>query len=272
MYATDFIYDGEYLSDYGFIICEFDYSSGATFVNAGATISFNTISMNHGKKYSLASTKYEECIGAVFDICKDPDTQTDRTVSEFEYEQLIRWLNRNEFLRMQFRTGERKRCYYDASFNIEKIIIGGILYGLRLTMVTNRPFGYGDTRTWEFEVTSSDITNDTVYKLEDISEEIGCLYPTVELICYARGELIISNQTFEWSTIINNCTPNLQLKMDGENQTILILNGSHDNLWNDFNYKFFKIGNTYKNRINKIKVSLPCKIKISYNPIIKRVP
>lgn len=44
MYALDFEYDGQYLSDYGFIICDFNSSSGADIVSAGSMITFNTVS------------------------------------------------------------------------------------------------------------------------------------------------------------------------------------------------------------------------------------
>ena len=48
MKALDFEYDGQLLSDYGFIICNFDYGSGATEVSSGATITFSKKSHNGG--------------------------------------------------------------------------------------------------------------------------------------------------------------------------------------------------------------------------------
>ena len=35
MFALDFEYDGRYLSDYGFIICDFNGSSGAEEITLG---------------------------------------------------------------------------------------------------------------------------------------------------------------------------------------------------------------------------------------------
>ena len=52
MYACDFEYDGQYLSDYGFIICNFNGSSDFDVVSAGSKITFNTVSRHRGKKYS----------------------------------------------------------------------------------------------------------------------------------------------------------------------------------------------------------------------------
>ena len=38
MYAKDFEYDGQSLSDYNCIVCDFDGSSGAVFASAGSSI------------------------------------------------------------------------------------------------------------------------------------------------------------------------------------------------------------------------------------------
>ena len=43
MYATDFEYDGQYLSDYGFIICDFNYSKGSVTVDTGSKLSFEKV-------------------------------------------------------------------------------------------------------------------------------------------------------------------------------------------------------------------------------------
>ena len=51
----DFEYDNRYLSDFGFIICHFDGSSGIETVSAGSAITFSKVSRNSGKQYSLIS-------------------------------------------------------------------------------------------------------------------------------------------------------------------------------------------------------------------------
>ena len=73
MRAIDFNYDGKSLSSYNFIVCDFNFSEGANEVDAGSTLTFNKVSRNYGKTYSLSSTQYNECITTTFDICKNPD-------------------------------------------------------------------------------------------------------------------------------------------------------------------------------------------------------
>ena len=64
MYAIDFSYDKNFLSDFGMVICSFDSPSGTQTVSAGSKITFNTVPMHNGKKYSLTGTQYDECITA----------------------------------------------------------------------------------------------------------------------------------------------------------------------------------------------------------------
>lgn len=269
MYAIDFEYDGQYLSDYGFIVCHFDATTGANVVNAGSKITFNKVSRNNGKSYSLASTKYEECIQTTFDICKDPDLYDyeDREISNDEYRDLMRWLNRREFLKFQVLEDEANEsdvCFYNVSFNISKINIAERLYGLQLTLESDKPFGYGQEQSisWNFSDTSISKT------LRDVSDEIGYTYPNMIITCNAEGDLSIFNELVNCTMVIKNCSVGETIKIDGEHQIITTTYNSHD-IFNDFNYEFFRIGNTIDNRNNKISVSKPCDIIIKYTPIIK---
>ena len=274
MYAIDFEYDGQYLSDYGFIICHFDASTGANFADAGSKITFNKVSRINGKSYSLTSTKYAECIQTTFDICKNPDLYDyeNREISNDEYRDIMRWLNRREFLKFQVindedNNFERDTCYYNASFNIDKIKINEKLYGMRLTMETDKPFGYGQEFREEWTITNASESK----LLIDVSDEIGYTYPNMKIICHSDGDLSIINKATDCTMVIKNCSKGEIITIEGDELIIYTSNKSHD-ICNDFNYEFFRIGNTYKNRDNIITVSIPCQVIISYAPIIKDIP
>ena len=272
MYAIDFEYDGQYLSDYGFIICSFDGASGSETVNAGSKITFNTVPMHSGKRYSLTGTQYDECITTTFSICKNPcnyDDFDDMKITNDEYRDLMRWLNRREFLKFQiFDEDENTRdaCYYNASFNIEKVLVGGLLYGLTLTMETDKPFGYGEEQVSVYEMKS-----DTEYVLYDISDEIGYVYPSVTITCNADGNLWLKNLSEECLMVIDNCSAGEVITIDGNTQIVSTSYDSHA-IYDDFNFEFFKIGNTFDNRENVITSTLPCTLEIKYEPIIKDTP
>lgn len=271
--AIDFEYDNRYLSDYRFVICDFDYSDGAKSVSAGSTITFNKVSRNKGKKYSLTSTQYDECITATFDICKNPDDfdAEDMEISDEEYRNIMRWLNRREFLKFQIIDNggdfSKSICYYNASFNLEKITIGEKLYGIRLSMESDRPFGFGEEQKVNLDFSNSN----TIKVLCDVSDEIGYTYPTVIITCLEGGDLSLCNLSENCTTLIKNCVSGEIVTLYGDTQIITTTQASHD-ISNDFNYEFFRIGNTINERNNKISASLPCNVVIKYTPIIKDTP
>lgn len=274
MRAIDFEYDNQYLSDYGFIICDFNFSSGANEVDAGSTITFNKISRHSGKRYGLSSTQYDECITTSFDICKNPDIYDpeDMEISNDEYRDIMRWLNRREFLKFQVIDDgndnfERDTCYYNASFNVNKIKINEKLCGMRLTMETDKPFGYGQEQSVSWTFSDSNVSK----ILSDISDEIGYTYPTVIITINRNGDLSLYNELENCTTVIKNCKVGEVITLNGDTQIITTTYAGHD-ICNDFNFEFFRIGNTINNRNNRISVSLPCNVVIKYTPIIKDTP
>lgn len=272
MYAIDFEYDGQCLSDYGFIICQFDASSGVTVADAGSKITFNKVSRNQGRNYSLTSTRYDECIQTTFDICKNPDLYKYeyREITNNEYRTLMRWLNRREFLKFHMldeKIEDKDDCYFNVSFNISKIKIFEKLYGLRLTLESDKPFGYGQKQSVSLNFSDSS----ELKILNDVSDEIGYIYPNMKITCNANGDLSIFNALENCTMVIKNCSVGEIITIDGETQTIATSYNSHD-ICNDFNYEFFRIGNTIDNRSNLISVSKPCQVIIEYTPIIKDTP
>lgn len=268
LYATDFEYDGECLSDYGFIVCDFNASTDANIVSAGSQLNFNKVSKNQGKSFSLSSTQYKECISTTFDICKNPDVYDDLEITDDEFRELFRWLNRREFLSFRVIEDEKEDRYYEASFNVSKVKIREKLYGLELNMETNKPFAYGKKKSFLLDFTSSNESKE----LYDFSDEVGCISPLIEITCITAGDHIISNSTTGCRTTIRNCSVGEIITIDNENQIIKSSLRLDKDIANDFNYDFFKIENTYKNRANIISSQYPCKLQITYCPVIKDAP
>lgn len=285
MFAYDFEYDGLYLSDFGFTICSFDSESGTNTVSAGSSIAFNKISRNKGKSNFLIGSKYDECIKTTFNICKTNcnDDNENMIITTDEFRDLMRWLNRPEFHRFQIIDDSekfREPCYFDASFNIEKIFVADELYGLRLTMETDKPFGYGETQKYVLDAPEKYVTAGTAItavipdlNIYDTSDEIGETYVDMDITCYKDGDIVIDNKSLGSGTHleIKNCKQGEKIHIDGNNLIITSTNSSHD-IANDFNYNFLKIRNTFNDRKNRIVTYTFCKIEISYTPIIKDIP
>lgn len=270
MFAVDFEYDDRRLSQYGFIICYFDSNTPEN-ISAGSQITFNKVQRDYGKSYSLVSTSYEECVTASFSICKDPCLYGDDPyISHTELRDLMRWLNRREFLRFQLLgldDDTYESCYFYASFNVEKVLSFGRLVGLNLTMETNAPFGFGQEQVakWSFAEAGE---SKVIY---DMSDEIGYLRPDIKITLGSACDLVISNNMFDEQMTLANCTAGEIITIDGKNQIITSSKPLHD-IANDFNYTFLKIGNTIYDRANRITVNAPCTMELRYSPIIKEVP
>ena len=153
------------------------------------------------------------------------------------------------------------------SFNVAKIKIAEVLCGIRLTMETDKPFAYGEEQLFDWTVSNST----TRYKVTDLSDEIGTTYPTIKIICSQAGDMTVYNDRDNKNVVIKNCSVGEIISIDGSIQTISTSLNSHK-IQNDFNYEFPKIINTFDNRDNYFRFSLPCAVELSYTPIIKDVP
>ena len=181
---------------------------------------------------------------------------------------MARWLNRKEFLKFRVLPEESTDdpCYFNASFNLQKIKHRERICGITLTMETDAPFGYGEDKN-----ISLDFTADGSQTVHDTSDEIGETAVDITLTCGEDGSLTLTNETLGAVTEIKNCKAGEKITILGQQQIILSDSSSHD-IANDFNYAFPKIGNTYDNRDNVLTASAACHIDLHYCPIIKSTP
>ena len=264
MMVTDFEYDGLLLSDFGYIMCSFD-SNGLETITNGSNITFNTSPILKGGKHILTSIKYEKCLTTTFEICKNPchiNEQQDSYFTVEEMSALTRWLNRQEFLKFKLIKDGYENIYFEGSFNVSKIMLNDCVIGFELELITNRPFALYEDVKKTFRITR----NNQVEIFKDISDEIGYIYPKVEVTCNTGGTLIIHNAIENRDTIVKNCRAGEVITM--EYPVISSSIPSHQ-IQNDFNYNFFRISNTFSERINKLTFSIPCTMKMTYQPIKK---
>lgn len=271
MHSTDFNYDGLRLSQFNFIICHFDQTSGVRTATAGSDIVFEKSTSMSGIVNNLVNTRYSGCIKTSFDICKNPDTtkQSEMRITDSEYRELARWLNRREFLKFFVYDDieiDKHNYYYKASFNLEKIYIKEKLYGIRLEMETDCPFAYGAEET----ITFNSMYSGRNYTIENKSDVIGYLYPNISIYIRSSGTLTLSNNRMNTPMIIKNCTSGETISIDGANQIITSSNSSHK-LYNDFNYNFLQLINSYNDKNNNISTSLSIDLTLKYTPLIMNV-
>ena len=269
MIAYDFQYDGELLSEHGFQLCTFD-GSGTENISNGSEITFNKVSTRGGQKHYVTSSIYEDCLTSVIQICKNTCDGSDLKITQNQLRTTMQWLNRKEFHELKF-IGDPllEGIRFNASFNVSKIEIGGMLYGLELEASTDKPFGYGQqiSAVYELRDSGSNGVNNKWFEIESTSDEEGYIYPDhVEIIPYEQGTLTITNTLEDHEIIINNCISNEHITM---NYPMIFSTRADHAIQNDFNWNFFRIANQYKHHVNHYIASLPCNIIITYSPIIK---
>lgn len=262
MKAFDFEYAGHKLSSFGFMICNFDGSKGVDIVTDGSEITFNTIPVLGGLKYNLVSTQYDNCLESMIQICKYSCTGGIQEITATEHRELTRWLSRKRFLKFKILDEDNIDLYHEAIINVSKIELDGKIIGLELSVFTNRPFALKEPKT----IIIKNIEEDGKYSINDTSYEEGYIYPHMEITINQSGNLKIYNAIEDRYTNILNCVAGEVITLDYP--TIQSSVSSHD-IQNNFNWKFFRIANTYENSRNDLTISLPCTIKIEYSPIVK---
>lgn len=265
MYAIDFEYDGILASDCNLMICSFD-SKGVETVDCGSSITFNTVPLLNGTRYALTNTLYENDTEYTFQICKSSCLTKLTPFDIDEQRKVFRWLNRNDgFHKLKIIQDGYEDIFFEGSFNVKTIQISGEVHGFELTFITNRPFALMEAEKYIINADS----NDYVFCFEDISDNIGYIYPRIQIKCNANGDLKIHNAIEDRTTIIKNCNIGELITCD-EFLNISTSLPSHK-LYDDFNFVFLRIANRFDESKNTLTISIPCEIKIEYNPIVKGV-
>lgn len=128
------------------------------------------------------------------------------------------------------------------------------------------------TSTWEPPSMSTyRIDADSPFLLDDDSYITGTIIPDVEVRCRESGDLILTNSYTGTNMVIKNCTEGEVITVNGSTLDISSSESSHK-LYNDFNFNYLKIGNSYHDKVNSITSSIKCDLTIKYKPIIRDAP
>ena len=280
MYAIDFEYANERLSDYGMMICSFSSSGGTEAVSSGADITFSQAKASNSSRFSLYSFAYENAYTATFQICRLPERAKSNKSSYLlpdEVSVIQRWLCRKEYHKFKIDQDGYRNLYWNAVFQSKQIMLNGQIAGLELTLYTDAPYAYMDEMHIEYTCHGG-----TPFQLYDESNETGYIRPDLEITILSdqymdsngnlqnakKGVFVLSNSMDNHSMQISNCSIGDVFKIDGKNQIIFPVEGKHD-VAKDFNYYYPKIINTYEDNLNIYTPSLGCKIRFSYSPIRK---
>ena len=258
MTGTDFEYDGQYLKNWGCMICYTDVSSNFETLDYVAQRTYDSISQHYGKKFGLTVSYYEDRIEVSFQICKySCNTQ----MTYFTPDEI-----RERYHKFKLIQPKWADYYLNGSFNISELQLGGRTYVLELNFVSDSPLVRHEPIKKIFEIIDPKTDKFTFF---DISDEIGYIYPDIEIECLSDGNLDIYNSIEDRHTVIKNCSNGEKITFNDN----LVMTTSVDlhKIQNDFNYKPFRISNSYESRKNIISSSIPVRITFEYSPYVKVV-
>jgi len=273
MRAKDLTFAGETLSSHGFMIAGFDDPPAGDEVTTDSQRSFTTVSMFYGAYQPFIYTSYEDRLVMEFTVMKqvcDDDgkeinaSQDDMRITQNEIRAMKRWLSRPTPHKLTIADSEYADFYWEGTFNVQEIHLLGATYGLKLTFESNRPFALQNELVY-----SGELNTGGRIIIDDVSDEEGHIYPSLEVTCLATGDLQLHSEIENRTTIVKNCkvgetitfTPTLQVRT----------NNTEHSIGDDFNYKFVRICNTYDNVRNIITTTIPIRYVLKYNPIAKVV-
>lgn len=274
----DFEFGRIHARDFGLMVCTIDGSSGVETTSIGAEINFNMVSAMHGGIQYITDTTYDNVLETTFNVCKFDCKKGHENLTVEEVRIITRWLQRDEFCLFKpiSDDSEYDNIYYEGSFDtVKKVELEGKIIGLELHFTTNRPFALEGKRMIKITADSADYE----FEFTDSSDKIGYIYPTLLTVTIPDEietetvDVAITNSVENRKTVIKNCSAGeiitfydiLDISSSLNTDTVV------HQVQNDFNYTFFRIANTYKNKTNKITISTPCEVYFEYYPIVKGV-
>lgn len=264
--AIDFEYDGVLASSLGLIFCQLNGSTDMETIPVGCELNFNQAPIRHGSTWLTTNTSYDAVLETTFQICRYSCSRGIEPLEVEDQREIARWLNQKE--PKKFRPITENSTYdsvfFEGSFNLNKLEFNGNVIGYELHFISNAPFALGDTVKRVISLAAN-----TPSEIIDVSDEVGFIYPKLLTIkCLSAGDYVITNKLENRDTKISGCKSGEILTF---NDVLDYRSSTGRSLSKSFNFKFFRISNTYSNRVNTIISNLPCEITIEYNPIVKGV-
>ena len=261
MTEEDFIFDNMALSDLGYIICT-DGVQDLDVVVSG--MDYTTVKAGQSDISHKVATPYSENYHADIEIMKNPCSDGDLNLTNDDISEMARWLCRKEYkwFRWVDEIGQDE-IWHEVRITIDKKIYGDSVIGLLLHVESNRP--YGLTKVFKQVVNRTE--EPTVVFVH--SDEEGYIYPDVTIEVESDGDIVISNEYENRSTVIKNCVADEVITiMGGDMLQISSTSADHD-FSKSFNYKFPRLCNLYNNHKNPISVTGDCTTTLSYRGIRK---
>lgn len=241
--ALDFTYDGKSSTDYGLVLASLS-KSGTEENSIGVPFLIEEAKNRRNPKpyfYGVEVTPKLSFVVEMFYISPDPNKPelTRQTIGS-----MIKWLLKKEYKEFKVIDEDYSNIVYNCIFTEpQQIQYSNGTYGLKMTAVCDRPYGYRK------QIISKNVVGTTTFSMSNYGFDNDFIYPEVEITMGAGGGNI---------EIINNSDGGNNFKFTGlaggevvyvDNTRQEILSGNSLNRNSNFNFKWFRIAPQYTNSI-----------------------
>ena len=243
--AKDFTFCDKKLSDFGFMIADFDNSldDSASCGNIELITTRPPMSANnivHGISYGDPIKLDFQIVKFDFANCICSETP----VTNEEQENLMRWLIKRNYNYIYF--DDDIHLCFNVHMNVTPKKVGGVIRGFQITATNDSVYSYSVGRAMSL--------NNGENLFTDESSVVGYMYPSFRIVADASGDVVVEHKEDDRKMVISNCLPGEELLIDCKHKTIKSNVAAH-NLSSDFNFVFTRLFNTEETRENTITVT-----------------
>lgn len=273
MNILDFTFNGKKLSDFGYICCNFDSSSGTVEVSSGADVTLNQEKPSGSNKFNLYSTSYDKPFTLPLSICLNPCANYENMdISVEQARKIQKWLSlRNKKFKINAEGYED--IYWIGTFTCKQVMLNDIIIGFNLTFTANTPYALQEDESFNIEL-SNTLESDIVFA----SDVYGYMDADYVITVKETGDLKFDTYYYDPDTklysldrefTVDNCFADEKIYIKGDAQIVTSDRTAHE-LGKDCNFILPRLVNTYQSDEeevkNKIKSNLKCNVQITYNP------
>lgn len=284
MTAQYFKYDGISSEVYNLVIGSFSGSDDGT--QEMGNVDITTVKAPHSNKFLKANATYNSPLVITFSLIKmNCNDWNDYIFTQRDIGFISRWLARKDYKQLKFYQNGWENIHYNAIMKVNQHMVGGECVGFDITATCDAPWGYDQMQTTELDTV---LDNKHYFRVHDDSDEIGEIYPKVEIIPKQNGTIEITNQFTGKTTKIRNCVAGEKITISNfaitsdqcrpdDSGATYDYKGSHPTLYNDFNWVWPTIGNYFTpqniedSRINEFDITGECNIKMYWESPRKAV-
>ncbi len=262
--VVDFMFDGQLLSHFGYMMCSFDQSVDENIVVS--EMDYTDISSPLSDVSHKVATSYSNNYQRTIQICKNIcDNQEDDELTNDDISELAKWLCRKDYKWFKWVDDEDDdEIFYEVRCTLSKVLLHGVCRGVEITIQSNRPFAVTKPITSIYSLEA-----DSSFKINCFSEEEGYIYPDMTITMRGGGNFELTNVNENRTTAIDNCIADEVITIDGSDILQITSSNSSHSLAKDYNYKFPRLVNEYRNSVNTFSCTLPCIIALTYRGIRK---